>query len=329
MNPPDAQALCDLLDTGVAVADGAARLTWVNAAFAQRLGRSPRRCLGGALAALAPGLLEPVTRCRTEHRSMHLGAVVLGPTPQLDIALPLRLQPLADDAVLIELSPTAPTADDPLPALRSLAHELRNPLAGMRGAAQLLERAAPAVAQRELAALIRDECDRLAALGERLLQGAAATQTTAFDAHDPIERVTALLAAQSDAPQVTHDFDPSLPLALGDAAQVVQALLNLARNAHEAGARVLTLRTRVDVGARLAGGRRALRIEVHDDGPGVPAALRARLFEPWVSGRADGTGLGLTLARAALREQGGDLELAPSARGALFVLRLPLAEPQA
>ncbi len=324
---PDAQALCDLLDTGMAVSDAGDRLAWLNVAFAQRLGSSPPRCRGGLLATLAPGLLEPVARCRAERRPLHLGAVVLGPTPQLDVALPLRLQPLEDAAVLIELPATAAVAEDPLPALRSLAHELRNPLAGMRGAAQLLEREAPTSAQRELATLIRGECDRLAALGQRLLQDAGAPpQVAPFDVHAPLEQVAALLRAQPDAPHLQRDYDPSLPPALGDAARVVQALLNLLRNAHEAGARSVTLRTRAEVGARLAGGRRVLRIEVHDDGPGVPADLRARLFQPWVSGRPGGTGLGLALARAGLREQGGELELASSTRGALFVLRLPLAE---
>ena len=326
MSLPDAQTLCDLLDTGVAVADATDTLRLCNTAFATLLGRSTQRCLGRPLPTLAPGLLPPVARCRASGQALHQDDVVLGATPQLDQAVALRLQALADGAVLIELPPATAASADPLPALRALAHELRNPLAGMRGAAQLLERQVSDATQRELAQLIRDECDRLAALGERLLHGAAPAQLQAFDVHEPLQRLATMLAADAAAPQPQPDYDPSLPPVLGDPARLLQALLNLARNAQQAGARSLRLRTRIEVGTRLPGGHRVLRIELHDDGPGVPVALRARLFEPWVSGRPDGTGLGLALARAALREQGGELDLAPSTQGALFVLRLPLAE---
>ncbi len=319
---------CDILETGVALVDARSRICYANLAFAERLGRSPERCLGQPLQGLAPGLLEAVARCRNEGRPLRLAVVDFGLAPPLDIGTPVRVQPLPEAAVLIEVLPATTAVNDPLPALRSLAHELRNPLAGMRGAAQLLERALHADDQRELAALIRGECDRLAALTERLLQGAATPRTTAFDVHEPIEHVLALLASQSQAPRLLRDFDPSLPPALGDPARVIQTMLNLARNALEAGARTITLRTRADIGTRLPQGRRALRIEVHDDGPGIPVSLRPRLFEPWVSGRVGGTGLGLALARANTREQGGELEHLPSESGALFVLRLPLAEDE-
>ncbi len=327
MFPADAQTLCEHMTTGLAVLDAELRVRWANPALGERLGRSAARCHGAALTELAPALVDAAQRCLREQRRLHLREMTLGSAPALQVPAEVLLQPLSDGMLLLELLPAAVTnGADYGPGLRTLAHELLNPLAGMRGAAQLLERDALAPAQRELASLIREEADRLAALAARLLRPPSAASLSAFDVHEPLQRVAALLAAQPDAPRVLRDYDPSLPPAQGDAERILQLLLNLARNAHEAGARTLTLRTRAEIGTRLPGAHRVLRIEVQDDGHGVMPELRARLFEPWVSGRSDGTGLGLALARAIAREHGGELDYAPADPGSLFVLRLPQAE---
>jgi two-component system nitrogen regulation sensor histidine kinase GlnL len=122
-----------------------------------------------------------------------------------------------------------------------------------------------------------------------------------------------------------RDYDPSLPAWLGDPDRLLQAVLNLVRNAVEAHAHHLVLRSRAEAGWRNAQGQRvaALRIEIEDDGDGVPDALAATLFEPMVSGRANGSGLGLALAREIAREHGGELTWQRRARGSCFILLLP------
>ncbi|MCK9367889.1 MAG: ATP-binding protein [Metallibacterium scheffleri] len=322
----DVYTLCEHMATGLGVFDADLRLRWANPALDERIGRSIARSRGVALAELAPGLLDAAQRCLREHRRLHLREIMLGSTPLLQAPTEALLQPLADGALLLELPPAATAGGtDYGRGLRTLAHELLNPLAGMRGAAQLLERDAAVPAQRELACLIREEADRLAALVARLLRPPSTASQCAFDVHEPLQRIVALLAVQAGAPRVLCDYDPSLPPAQGDAERILQLLLNLARNAQEAGARTLILRTRAEIGTRLPGGHRVLRIEVHDDGNGVAPELRACLFEPWVSGHSDGTGLGLALARAIAREHGGELDYAPADPGSQFVLRLPQA----
>jgi two-component system nitrogen regulation sensor histidine kinase GlnL len=125
---------------------------------------------------------------------------------------------------------------------------------------------------------------------------------------------------------VRHDYDPSVPDLLGDADRLQQVLLNLARNAREAGARTLAFRTRVEHGLRLGERvlRMALRVDVIDDGAGVPPALRDTLFQPLVSGRADGTGLGLALSREIAHEHGGELRFTCRPGDTVFSLYLPL-----
>lgn len=213
-------------------------------------------------------------------------------------------------------------------SLRGFAHEIRGPLAGMRGAAQLLQRRVEAADLAELAALIVGEVDRLAQLSDRLLHAGAKPRLARVNIHEVVERVAVLVAAGADAPRIRRDYDPSLPAVLVDADRVQQALLNLARNAIEAGAQELQLRTRADHGARVGdhGVRLAVRIDLADDGRGVPAELADTLFEPLVSGRADGSGLGLALAREIAREHGGELSHASRPGATVFSLLLPVTE---
>ena len=232
---------------------------------------------------------------------------------------------------MLEVHPTAnalrPTAasNDISACLRGLAHEVKNPLAGMRGAAQLLQRRADNKESSELAGLIIAEADRLAALADRLLNDSAGPRRKPLNVHEPLERVAALVAAETDPPRVQRDYDPSLPITLGDSDRLQQLLLNLARNAVDAGAHTLTLRTRVEhgvrVGARMR--RQALRIDVIDDGCGVPPSITETLYQPLVSGRANGTGLGLALAREIAAEHDGELRHSSQPGVTTFTLLLP------
>ena len=216
-------------------------------------------------------------------------------------------------------------------ALKGFAHELRNPLAGLKGAAQLLSRRAEARLdndeERELTALIGSEVDRLAALLDRLLSPAPPRPPAPLNIHAVLERVLRL--AESDAGwavRLVRDYDPSLPEVEGDEDRLVQATWNLVRNAIEAGAANVTLRTRAEHGVRIGDAAHALvlRLEIVDDGRGVPEELAEQVFLPLVSGRAEGTGLGLALAQQVAREHRGSIAFRSRPGHTVFTVLLPL-----
>lgn len=318
----------DQLATGVARLDAALRIVGINPAFAEHTGFGRSRLEGQTLAVLAPGgaLLQSLARrARDEGRPLTLPGATVCAVPGTDTRLDFTLTPFLD-GLLVEVHPTTTgeRATRIAQSLRGFAHEIRNPLAAISGAAQLLENGT-GTRQRELAALIRQEAARLATLSERLLGARTALATRAVNVHAVLERLAALLQAERPDVCIARDYDPSLPAWRGDPDRLLQALLNLARNAVEAHAQRIVLRSRAEAGWRDAQDLRvpALRLEIEDDGDGVPDALASTLFEPMVSGRADGTGLGLALAREIAREHGGELTWQPCPRGSRFVLLLP------
>ena len=316
--------------TGLAVVDAELRLSWINPALAEWLELGLRGAVGQPLGLLLadPDGLAKAARALSEQRSLQWRGVALLAASGRAISADLALQPFAD-GLLLEIHALAePLAtSSPLSAtLRGFAHEVKNPLAGLRGAAQLLQRRVDNEDLRSLAGLIIDEADRLGTLANRLLHHDGAAQLAPVNIHQLLERLTDLLQAAPSPPQLRHDYDPSVPDLLGDADRLQQVLLNLARNALEAGARTLGLRTRVEHGLRLGERmlRMALRVDVIDDGAGVPAALRDTLFQPLVSGRVDGTGLGLALSREIAHEHGGELRCTSRPGETVFSLYLPL-----
>lgn len=319
------------LATGVALADGELRLRWVNPALAELLAIGPRSAVGQSLAVLLhrPEWMALAQRSLRESSSLQLRGVevpsVRGEAGRMDVSM----QPLPGGDLLLEVHALASQApsETPLSAtLRGFAHEVKNPLAGLRGAAQLLQRRVEDESLRALAGLVIAEADRLAGLANRLLHHDGAARLAPVNVHELLERLGDLLRAELSAPAIRHDYDPSLPDVQGDADRLLQLLLNLARNAVDAGARTLTFRTRAEPGVRLGErvARMALRVDVADDGPGVPEALRDTLFEPLVSGRSDGSGLGLALAREIAREHGGELRYASRPGDTAFSLYLPM-----
>jgi two-component system nitrogen regulation sensor histidine kinase GlnL len=217
------------------------------------------------------------------------------------------------DGVLLEVHRIAPEGAVAPPSrlsesLRGLAHEVKNPLAGIRGAAQLLKRRLAEPELTHLADMIMAEADRLANLADRLLHGGRKPHLTNVNLHEVIERARAVIASEAaPAVQLDRDYDPSLPGLRGDADRLLQLLLNLMRNALQAGATRVGVRTRaahnVLIGDKPV--RLAARLDVIDDGRGVPEGLSETLFLPLVSGRANGTGLGLALVQEIAREHGG------------------------
>ena len=323
----------DLQMTGVARVTAELHIASLNPALAELLATGMKRWIGASLNTLddqPPRLEQAARRALDEHRSVLLWRVGLATGSDRELMCDLALSPL-DDGLLLEVHPTAnavrsaAASNDLSASLRGLAHEMKNPLAGMRGAAQLLQRRANDEASSELAGLIIAEADRLATLADHLLIDGAAPRRKPINLHEPLERVAVLIGAEVDAPRVQRDYDPSLPKALADGDRLQQLLLNLARNAVEAGARTLTLRTRVEHGVRFSAQlrRQALRIDVIDDGRGVPATIAETLYQPLVSGRANGTGLGLALAREIAAEHDGDLRHSSQPGATTFTLLLP------
>jgi two-component system nitrogen regulation sensor histidine kinase GlnL len=219
--------------------------------------------------------------------------------------------------------------------LRNLAHEVKNPLGGIRGAAQLLEHELDSDALREYTRVIVAEADRLQALVDRLLAPHRAPRVVEqFNIHEVCERVRAVLLAEF--PQglaIERDYDASAPEVRGDREQLIQALLNVARNAAqaldariEAGDARIELRTRVARRVTIARRvhRLALALHVIDNGPGVPEELRERVFYPLVSGREGGSGLGLSLAQTYVQSNEGAIEFESRPGHTDFRILLPL-----
>ena len=324
-----AMAAFDPLATGVALVDTEGRVAYANPAFSEHTGYGVSRLLGRTLEVLKPDgerLHACAVRSPAEPGARNVPDVAVCAAPGSEARLDFSFTP-SESGVWVETRPACAThgATRVSESLRGFAHEIRNPLAAISGAAQLLEQRAGDARQRELAQLIRDESARLATLAERLLGARAAMATRAVNVHAILERVAGLLEAERRDVAVVRDYDPSLPAWHGDPDRLLQAVLNLVRNAVQANARRIVVRSRAEAGWRDVRGQRvpALRIEVEDDGDGVPDAIATTLFEPMVSGHADGTGLGLSLAREIAREHGGELTLQRRLSGSCFVLLLP------
>ena len=219
--------------------------------------------------------------------------------------------------------------------LRNLAHEIKNPLGGIRGAAQLLESELVRDEDRECTSVILEEAARLQALVDRLLAPYRAAQTTEpINIHEVLEHVKSLIGLEFSAGlTIRRDYDISAPPVVGDRGRFIQIFLNLARNAAEAmseerahGRAQLVMKTRIARDVLLSGARvrLALRVDVIDNGPGVPPALRERIFFPLVTGRAEGSGLGLSLVKAFVEEAGGAITLESRPGRTDFTVLLPL-----
>lgn len=212
--------------------------------------------------------------------------------------------------------------------IRNLAHEIKNPLGGIRGSAQLLEHELGKPELREYTQVIIKESDRLQSLMDRLLAPHRQPQILHINIHEVLERVRSLILAESAGVQIRRDYDTSLPEIVGDREQLIQAVLNIVRNAVQAmsGHGEIILRTRAARQVTLARKRHrlAIMVQIIDNGPGIPDAIRERIFYPLVSGRDNGTGLGLTIAQTYVNQHHGTVECESRPGHTVFTLLLPL-----
>jgi len=278
----------------------------------------------------------------TQHDLTHLAAPVSGGLrhPLTCTVTPFELD--ATDGFLLEFTPMQQqlriAREERLldqshanrELIRNLAHEIKNPLGALRGAAQLLDRELERPDLHEYTQVIMMEADRLQSLMDRLLTPHRLPQPTALNIHEVTERVRSLLVAEYPDLHIRRDYDTSLPPLTADREQLIQAVLNIARNAAQAmhGSGNIAFRTRVARRVTLAKKlyRLAIVLEVNDDGPGIPADIRDRVFFPLVSGRDGGTGLGLTLAQNFVNQHQGIIEVESEPGNTSFTILLPLRD---
>lgn len=260
-------------------------------------------------------------------------------TGDTDVRLLLEFRPIDQQLKVAREERLAEQQQVSRELIRNLAHEIKNPLGGIRGSAQLLEHELQtldnAAELREYTQVIIHEADRLQDLMQRLLSSHRVMQPASINLHEVLERVRRLILAEFTHLNVRCDYDTSLPDITGDREQLIQAILNVARNAAQAmsephgdrqgAGNELILRTRAKRQVTLAKRRHRLVAEICiiDNGPGIPEALRETIFYPLVSGRSNGSGLGLTLAQNFIHQHHGSIEVDSRPGHTCFTLLLP------
>jgi two-component system nitrogen regulation sensor histidine kinase GlnL len=351
---PASFAALDLLATMVAIVDPQGHCVFVNAAFEEFLGLSRRSVLRGSM---FDWIVEPqvfrdtiaaVSRndFSTSRLDAHLRRQGAKPTDVFPVHAIVNRIEGSDDVVveLVEVEQQTRQAREERDLeqaqatkelIRNLAHEIKNPLGGIRGAAQLLEMEVESRALTEYTQVIINEADRLQGLVDRLLAPHRKPHVVSdVNIHEVCERVRALILAEFPRGLKTErDYDISIPDFRGDREQLIQAVLNIAHNAAqalesriEAGDARITLRTRILRQITLGKQRYRLALELHieDNGPGVPESIRERIFFPLVSGREGGSGLGLTLARTYVQQHQGTVECESEPGKTIFKILIPL-----
>ena len=213
--------------------------------------------------------------------------------------------------------------------IRGLAHEIKNPLGGLRGAAQLLERELPSEALKEYTRIIIREADRLRNLVDRMAGPNTPLRHQPTNIHQVMDHVRRLIRAEvTRGVRIEHDFDPSIPEFGADPEQLIQAVLNVARNAIQAlnGEGVVCFRTRIERQLTIGQKRHrlAVRAEIEDNGPGIPEELRESIFYPMVTSKPEGTGLGLSIAQDIVHQHGGMIEFVSRPQQTVFRIFLPI-----
>ena len=218
--------------------------------------------------------------------------------------------------------------------VRGLAHEIKNPLGGLRGAAQLLEKELPDEKLKDYTSIIIEEADRLRNLVDRMLGPNKLSEKREINIHEVLERVCSLIDVESERPlQITRDYDPSIPNLIADSEQLIQAVLNVMRNSLQALATMskdhedeINVRTRIarQFTAGKVRHKLAARIDIRDNGPGIANDILDAVFYPMVSGRAEGTGLGLSISQSIIHQHQGIIECHSNKDFTEFSLILPL-----
>ena len=343
----NAQHILDSLSSGVVLLDANLLIVGLNPAAENILGISAQRARGEALLRLVddePELRDILGRV-LQTGDHYANELRLGPTEvhAEERIVDCRVSPIkcGSAALLIEITDVTRRSrisrENALliqhgagrQMIRQLAHEIKNPLGGIRGAAQLLERQLADPEQREYTAVVISETDRLAGLVDTLLGPGGPPNKEPVNVHELLEYVVRIIEAEDEKKlTIQRDYDPGLPLIDLDRDQMVQAFLNLVRNAATAleGQGSITLRSRAVMNYTIGDTRHRVvaSIEIEDDGPGIPDELQDSVFYPLVTSRPDGTGLGLPAAQELLSRHGGLIEFESRPGRTVFMMRIPL-----
>jgi two-component system, NtrC family, nitrogen regulation sensor histidine kinase GlnL len=348
----DGSELLDAMVTSIFLLDPDLHVSYLNAAAQTLLGLGQNQALGRSIVELTRGaedLLPMFERARKGGEGV-LQRELAWPAPGgvdriLDCAVTQIVFGQDDARLLLEIEDITQhrrlTRENALLAqlggsrlmVRQLAHEIKNPLGGLRGAAQLLERELLDPALREYTRVIISEADRLTNLLDSMLGPGRPPAKQLINVHELLERVYHLLRSETpEGVAIDRDYDPSLPPLTVDPNHIIQAMLNLGRNAIQALSDAaiesprLILRTRAASNVSVGANRHRLvaSIQFEDNGPGVLTEIRETIFYPLVSGRADGTGLGLGIAQDLVSRHGGLIEFDSAPGRTIFVISLPM-----
>lgn len=334
----------DILATAVVLLDGQRIIRYLNPAAENLFGMSVKHALDKPLSNLiraCPDLERAVDAAPKEGASFtehHL----LVESGGLALTLNVTVTPLEYEAgaVVLEFHPAGDgmkiARDEQAMAqaqavqvlLRQLTHEIRNPLGGIRGAAQLLEAELDGTGLSEYTQVIIRETNRLQELLDRWLAPAKRPQIRPLNVHEVLERVRSLVQAEYPRLSVRREYDVSLPEVKGDLEQLIQAVLNIARNAAQAvnGQSEIVFRTRAvrQVTLAMKRWRLAVRLDIIDHGPGIAEDMQDKVFLPLVSGREGGSGFGLTLAQSLVQRHDGVIHLVSRPGHTCFSIYLPI-----
>ncbi len=336
------------MSSAVVAIDHGLRIVYLNGAAEQLLGISARKAIDQKLTRVLtiPDSLFARVRTALENSQPFTDRQITvephGQDPQL---VDVSLSPYRDGELTAGLILEINMIDRPLriardeamlvqqeharSLLRGLAHEIKNPLGGLRGAAQLLERQLPEPELSEYTTIIIREADRLQSLIDRMLGPTSRPRKDPLNLHEVLEHVRKIvIASAADGVQVKFDYDPSIPECLTDRDRLVQVILNIAGNALQAvgDAGRIVFGSRVISNFTIGGSRHSLVacLSVTDNGPGVPAEISDQIFYPMVTGTDHGTGLGLSIAQSMMNQLGGLIECQSEPGNTTFTVLIPL-----
>ncbi|MFV8780850.1 nitrogen regulation protein NR(II) [Microbulbifer sp. SA54] len=358
LNDRQLRLLLDNLTSAVLVLDENLSICYLNSAAEDLVAASSARAVGQPLAdvvreslsadqalrsALATGQKYTMRRALWILHNLEECTVDYSVTPLSELGLLLlevqsmdRLLRIAREDALLSAQETTRNL------VRGMAHEVKNPLGGIRGAAQLLQRELkdlemgvyPDEGLAEYTQIIIEEADRLRNLVDRMLGPRKPLALRPVNVHAITERVAQLIEAECDgALQIQRDYDPSIPDIPADSEQLIQAVLNIARNAMQAidesiGLAEGSISVRTRVQRQFTIGRRqcplVCRIDIVDNGPGIPEDIRERIFYPMISGRAEGSGLGLSISQHIINQHRGLIKCESRPGQTEFQIYLPL-----
>lgn len=342
------QQILDNLNEAISLFSAELRLQYLNPAAEMLFGGSARQLLGMLFTDLImpkDPVIEQLREALESHHpfSKHEQIIDLYNNKQItaDFTVTVLHSAFGESELLLEITPIDRllriTREDALLAqqvatrdlLRGLAHEIKNPLGGLRGAAQLLERELHSEEQKEYTRVIIDEADRLQKLVNRLLGPSGMPKRQDVSIHEIIEYVRSVVLAEDNDDVALHrDYDPSIPALKGDPDLLIQAILNIVNNAREAlrGQGNITIRTRIlrkfTLGQQQH--RLVVKLDVIDDGPGIPPDIKDKIFFPMVTSRAEGTGLGLSIAQRLVHQHGGLIGCESRPGHTVFSILLPI-----